>query len=227
MASFRTHISLGIAIGILGVIGLVTLALFDAPGFLMAAWVAAVLGSVLPDIDSDSGIPFHVSFGSLSLVAAVLTAGSAYEETPGEWVRVALWGAGTFAFVYLVLGFIFKRFTRHRGMAHSLPAALVAGLATFFLASHFSFADAEAFVLGVAMTLGYLGHLVLDELYAAVNFHGTPFVPNKALGSALKLAGDDTLPNLMVYGLLLFLLSGNVGRFATLAEDFWQGLGLG
>lgn len=227
MASFRAHISLGIATGILGVMGLVSLALFEAPGLLMMLWVAVVLGSVLPDMDSDSGIPFHVSFGSLSLVVAALTASSAYASTPDQFGRVALWAVGTFAFVYLVIGFVFKRFTRHRGMAHSLPAALVAGLVTFFLASHFSLPDDEAFVLGVAMVLGYLGHLILDELYAAVNFHGTPFVPNKALGSALKLAGDDMLPNLMTYGLLLFLLCGNLGRLANLAEDFWRNTGLG
>lgn len=227
MASFRAHISLGIATGVLGVIGLVSLALFEAPGFLMAAWVAAVLGSVLPDIDSDSGIPFHVSFGSFALVAGALVGSAIYRETPDDLTRVALWAVGTFALVYVVIGFIFKRFTRHRGMAHSIPAALVAGLVTFFLAIHLSSSDEEAFVLGVAMTLGYLGHLVLDELYAAVNFHGTPFVPNKALGSALKLYGDDTLPNLMVYGALLFLLAGNVGRLANLGQDLWRTVGLG
>lgn len=224
MASFRAHISLGIAMGILGVMGLVSLTLFEAPGFLMILWVAAVLGSVLPDMDSDSGIPFHVSFGSLSLVAATLTASSAYQETPTEFVRVLLWGIGTLILVYFGIGFVFKRFTRHRGMAHSLPAALVAGLLTFFLASHFSFSDQEAFVLGVAMTAGYVGHLILDELYAAVNFHGTPFLPNKALGSALKLYGNETLPNLFVFGTLILLLAGNVGRFTLLAEHFWKSI---
>lgn len=222
MASFRSHISLGIASGILGAIGLVSLAYFDAPSFLSVLFVAAVLGSVLPDMDSDSGIPFHVSFGSFALVAAVLTGSSAYKESAQDWQHVAAWSVGTFVFVYLVVGFFFKRFTRHRGMAHSLPAALLAGLVTFFLAVHFSFSDMEAFLLAGAMMIGYIGHLVLDELYAAVNFHGTPFVPNKALGSALKLRSNDTVINLAVYGTLLFLLAGNTGRFANLAEKFWH-----
>lgn len=185
-------------------------------------FVAAVLGSVLPDMDSDSGIPFHVSFGSFALVAAVMTGSSAHQETPHDVWRIIEWSVGSFAFVYLVVGFFFKRFTRHRGMAHSLPAALLAGLVTFFLAGHFSFADMEAFILGMAMIAGYIGHLVLDELYAAVNFHGTPFIPNKALGSALKLRSDDTLINLAVYGAILFSLAGNTGRLSNLAEKFWR-----
>ncbi len=222
MASFRAHISLGIASGILGAVGLVTLAFSAELGFIAIVFVLAVLGSIMPDMDSDSGVPFHITFGSFATVAAALVGIMLYRESPLVWERVLLWTGGTFVFIYLVVGYVFKRFTRHRGMAHSLPAALLAGLVIFFLAAHLSFTDMEAFVLAVAMMAGYVGHLILDELYAAVNFHGTPFVPNKALGSALKLASDDTLINVAVYGAILFMLAGNVGRFANLAEQFWQ-----
>ncbi len=224
MASFRSHVSLGIASGILGAFALVSIAVLDAPSFLLVVFVVAVLGSVLPDMDSDSGIPFHVSFGSFAVVAAALVGSSAYQETPDDLVHIGLWSLGAFSFVYLVLGAVFKRFTRHRGMAHSIPAALLSGLVTFFLAVHFSFTDMEAFVLAVAMITGYIGHLILDELYAAVNFHGTPFIPNKALGSALKLFSDDKLINLAVYGMVIFMLAGNVGRFVNLSEKFWRAM---
>lgn len=222
MASFRSHISLGIASGVLGAFGLLSLAFFDGPSFLAVVFLSAVLGSVLPDMDSDSGIPYHVSFGSFSLVASVFAGSAVYHETPHEGLRVALWAVGMFAFVYLIIGGIFKRFTRHRGMAHSLPAAFLTGLITFFLATHFLFSDMEAFILGVAMVIGYVGHLILDELYAAVNFHGTPFLPNKALGSALKIKSANLFVNLTVYGAILFLLAGNTGRFVNLAEKFWR-----
>ncbi len=222
MASFRAHISLGIASGVLGVMGLISLALADEPGFMTMVFVAAVLGSILPDMDSDSGVPFHVAFGSFSTIAAGLVAVRLMETAPGQWERMLIWSAATFGFVYLVLGYFFKRFTRHRGMAHSLPAALLTGLVTFFLAAHLSFVDTEAFLLALAMMAGYIGHLILDELYAAVNFHGTPFIPNKALGSALKFFSDDTAANLGVYGAILFLSAGQVGRFVNLAEKFWR-----
>lgn len=224
MASFRAHISLGIASGVLGVMGLLSLALADEPGFMTMVFVAAVLGSILPDMDSDSGVPFHITFGSFSTIAAGLVATRLYQATPGEWERIFVWSVVTFGFVYIVLGYFFKRFTRHRGMAHSLPAALLSGLVIFFLADYLSFSDPEAFILALAMIAGYIGHLILDELYAAVNFHGTPFIPNKALGSALKLFSDDTLANLGVYGGILFFSAGQVGRFVNLAEKFWQAL---
>jgi membrane-bound metal-dependent hydrolase YbcI (DUF457 family) len=137
-------------------------------------------------------------------------------------MQIALWAGGTFVFVYVIIGALFKRFTRHRGMAHSLPAALLGALITFFLATHYSFSDMDSFILAVAMFFGYTGHLILDELYAAVNFHGTPFVPNKALGSALKIVSGSKVINLAVYGSILFLVAGNTGRFVNLALKFWR-----
>ena len=121
MASLRTHISFGIAAGILGVIGLVSLLLANAPGFLITVFLLTALGSVLPDIDSDSGIPFHVAFGSISIVACVLVFASIYRDDP-NLQSAMLWTAGTGIFVWGVVGYIFRRFTVHRGMAHSVPA---------------------------------------------------------------------------------------------------------
>lgn len=155
MASFRSHVSLGIASGILGIVAFIFITTLDTPHLLLAVFVAAVLGSVLPDIDSDSGIPFHVSFGSFAIVAAVLVGMSAYQETPEDFPHILIWVVGAFGFVYIILGNIFKYFTRHRGMAHSLPAALLAGLSVFFAAAYFTFSDMEAFVLAVAMMTGY------------------------------------------------------------------------
>lgn len=222
MASFRSHVSLGIATGILGIMALsswfVTGDLFLASSL----FVAVVLGSILPDLDSDSGIPFHIAFSSFSLVGAVLVGVRIYHDNPGNIMGILGWSAGVFVGIYGIIGWCFKRFTRHRGMAHSLPAVLLAGLVTFFLAVHFSFEDEAALLLALALMAGYVGHLILDELYAATNFHGRPFIPNQALGSALKLTSQNSLINVAVYGAILFLVAGNVGRFSLLLEQLWQ-----
>lgn len=224
MASFRTHISFGVALGVLGIVALLTSAALNAPTLLVAVFALATLGSVLPDMDSDSGIPFHVAFGSLTIVAAVLAFTSVYKDAPHNWRVLITSTVGTAVFVWGVVGYLFKRFTRHRGMAHSIPAALLAGLLAFFLASRMYFSDQDAFVLGVALTGGYLVHLILDEVWAAVNFQGTLFIPNKAFGSALKLKSGSTMVNLAVFGVIAFLLAGNVQRLWGLAEGFWQTL---
>ncbi|MEI7749987.1 MAG: metal-dependent hydrolase [Candidatus Moraniibacteriota bacterium] len=222
MADFRTHVSFGIALGILGAIGIITTSISDGPGLLVATFALATLGSVLPDIDSDSGVPFHVTFGALSLVSGVLAFLSFFRQASLGWQGAVLRALGVTAFVWIVVGAIFQRITRHRGMAHSIPAALLSGLVTFFLASRYSFGDADAFILGTAITAGYLVHLILDEVYAVVNFHGKPFRPSIALGSALKLFSDSMPVNIAVYGAIAFLLAGNVSRLMSLATSLWR-----
>lgn len=220
MASFRAHFSFGIILGVAAVAAAVSFALSDDPGFFTALFIAAVIGGILPDMDSDSGVPFHVTFGTLSTIAGILVFLSAWKDAPDDYQRLILWPAGTAFVAWVIVGSIFKRFTRHRGMAHSLPAALLAGLCSFLVTQKFGFSDTEAFLLSLSLMLGYVGHLVLDELYAAVNFHGVPFVPNQAFGSALKLFSRDTFSNVVVYGLVGFLLLGNWPALSRLMTVF-------
>ena len=110
-------------------------------------------------------------------------------------------------------------------MAHSIPAAFLSGLFVFSLAVRMSFDEWHAFLLGIAMVAGYLLHLLLDEVYAAVNFHGTPFVPNAAFGSALKLFSGSRSINIFVYGAIAFFLAGNGEHLFRLSERLLGMLG--
>lgn len=224
MANFKTHISFGIAAGILGIIILAGVATAQVPGFLITVFVVATLGSVLPDIDSDSGLPFHVAFGALTIVVCALVFGHFYNIIPRNAKIIVGWTLAAGVFVWGIVGSIFRRFTIHRGMAHSLPAALLAGLGTFFAASRFYFSDADAFILAIAMVAGFLIHLILDEIWAVVNFHGKLFVPNKAFGTALKLFSDSMAVNLLVYGLIIVILYENYDRLYVLVLAFWGSL---
>lgn len=220
MASFRAHFSFGILLGIAAVAGIVSFALADEASFFIAVFVSAVIGGVMPDMDSDSGVPFHVTFGVLSCIAGSLALLHVLKTAPHDYQLLIGWPIGMAFFVWVVVGAVFKKFTRHRGMAHSIPAALLAGLVTFMIAQKYDFSEGDAFLLGVALTIGYIGHLVLDEVYAAVNFHGVPFIPNKAFGSALKLFSQDNMANVVVYGLIFFLVTGNWDDLSHLAEVF-------
>lgn len=207
MASFRTHISFGIALGVVSVFALIALALAPAHwSFYLFVALAVVVGAILPDMDSDSGIPFHITFGSLAVIGAALAGFYAWVTVPGQYMALIAYPFTTAFLIWVVIGYLFKRFTRHRGMAHSIPAAALAGLLMYSLANHFWFDGWQSFLLGVAIALGYVLHLVLDEVNSAVNFHGTPFIPNKALGSALKLYSRNPKVTVFVYGLtgLLF-----------------------
>ncbi len=222
MADFRTHASFGVALGVVSAIGVVTLAFSHEFGFLVAIFLAAALGSVLPDIDSDSGVPFHITFGALSLVVGSLVFLDLSRSGSYSWGMVLFWSVAALAFIWLVVGAVFKRFTKHRGMAHSIPAALLFGLSVFFLATHFSWSDVDSFLLAISGMAGYLVHLILDEVYAAVNFEGKSLGPKRSFGSALKFFSHSKSINIAMYGIIMFLLMGNWDRLLNLALGVWK-----
>ncbi len=216
MASFQTHITFGIALGMVGAMGFVALALAPDQWILpVLIGLAVIIGAILPDMDSDTGIPFHVTFGSLALISGGLALAYALKNFPNDVRYLVGLPFGVLFSIWVILGSIFKKFTIHRGMAHSIPAALLAAFITYSFATRVGFSLQDAFYLGSSMGLGYLLHLILDELNSLTNFQGRPFIPNKALGSALKFTSASTLMNFSVYGSLIFLLLANGNDLLT------------
>lgn len=225
MASFRTHISFGIAFGILSGLAIVTLALVpEAWSFSILVGLAVTFGAQLPDMDSDSGLPFHITFGSLALVAGALTSWYGYSVLVIGLSSAILMGGIAIICVWLIIGTVFKRFTKHRGMAHSIPAAVFAGLVTFSIGNTLEFHEWQAFLLGIGMTGGYLLHLVLDEVWAGLNFHGHLFVPNKAFGSALKFVSHDHRLTLLIYTAVVMLILLQWEQLTRLSGQLIQSL---
>jgi hypothetical protein len=86
-------------------------------------------------------------------------------------------------------------------MFHSLPAAVIFGELAFLLMS----GDAVLrWYKAGAVTLGYLSHLVLDEMYSVEYVRGRMTL-KRSFGTAVKLLGQKWLPNLLVYGSLALL----------------------
>src|SRR5581483_8048964 len=90
--------------------------------------------------------------------------------------------------------------TVHRGMFHSTPAMLIAGLAVFLLDKG-SDMPVRLFLAGGVM-IGFLSHLVLDEVFS-VDFLGLRL--KKSAGSALKLASKSLPATLTCYAILAAL----------------------
>ena len=200
MADFKTHITtstvLGVAYGTGAYFG------FDMP--LPHCFVAGGLCSVagmLPDLDSSSGIPQREMLSFVSVIVPVLML-RRFEQlgmSPEHMVFIA---ALLYVFIRFVVGGIFKRYTKHRGMWHSIPAALIAGLATFLvcLSPELSVRLFKAW----AVVIGFVSHLILDEIYA-VDWAGHSIRIKSSFGTALKLYGKDWWPNISTYGKLILL----------------------
>ncbi len=186
--------------------------------------LAVSLGAILPDVDSDSGLPYHITFGSTALIAGALGFMHAINTNPGDYGTIALWTIGPIVIIWGPIGTLFKRFTHHRGLTHSVPAAAIAGLIAYTLAKYAGLEPWNGFLLGLALALGYILHLVLDEAWAAINFKGHLFIPNKALGSALKFTSRNRQDTYVIYFILAILILENgrdlISLFGQLLGNF-------
>src|SRR5262249_6860782 len=186
MASFRGHLtfsaSLGAALG-----GLEWWQLGYDPGTAALAGGLTAVGGMMPDLDSDSGVPVREMFNlagvmiPLVLLRRIISYGLAMEE-----ILVVL--GVMYVTIRYGVAYWFKRMTVHRGMFHSIPGMLIAGLLTFLAYKHPQLGP--RILLASAVMIGFLSHLLLDEL-CAVDFRGLKPALNQFAGSALKFGSKS------------------------------------
>jgi membrane-bound metal-dependent hydrolase YbcI (DUF457 family) len=211
MAGFRTHITTSTALGL--AYGGTAAALFDVPWprCALAAGLCGVSG-MLPDLDSDSGVPLRESIAFAAAVVPMLMIPRfrTMYFTPETMV---LAGAGIYLLIRFGLAWLLKKYTVHRGMFHSLPAALIAAEVAFLICSRQDLSIRYFFA--AAVLVGFLSHLVLDEIWS-VGFRRGHFYLKSSFGTALKLWGPNGWGNLSTY-LKVVVLS-----FLVLHDPVWM-----
>ncbi|HCR98585.1 MAG: metal-dependent hydrolase [Halomonas sp.] len=218
MANFRTHMTVATAGGML-----MAYAGWQAQwwpysqAMLIVALVA--FGGILPDIDADRSRSIRLIFNILSvpsLVVGVMLLESWL--TPGMLLVAC---GGIYFSVRYLAGILFSKLTVHRGIWHSLMAAGLCSLLTAALSFHLLVQPAGlAWTHGMAVLLGFIIHLVLDEMYS-VDLEGARL--KRSFGTALKL-GDSRRPisNLLMLIATLTLLPW-MPPWSDLMELFHQG----
>jgi membrane-bound metal-dependent hydrolase YbcI (DUF457 family) len=199
LAGFKTHIGTSTTLGIAyGSAGLFLLPQTDGQlpiaSCLLAAGLCSV-GGMLPDLDSDSGIPLRetVAF-TAAIVPMLLIHRLAHLGLSHEMMVVT----GGLSYLLIRFGFfsLLKKYTVHRGMFHSIPAAVIAALLAFLLCTCET-APPRYFKAG-AVFLGFMSHLVIDELWS-IEWKRGRWRLKQSFGTALKLWGNNTFANFSTY----------------------------
>ncbi len=224
MANFATHIGVGTIVS--GALATITLAAdVIAPENLVAVTLAGVLGSVLPDIDLKDSRASRALFSGLAVFFSfcVLFMNAAQYSIAELWL---LW-LGSFLLVRYAAEALFHRFSYHRGIWHSIVAGLFWWFLTaivfyYVLGTH----EGVAWLAGGFMFIGYLAHLLLDEIYS-VNLIGQRL--KRSFGSAMKLfdmrkPGDSA--TVAALAVILFLLAPPSKPFVEgiSSKQLWSGL---
>ena len=195
MADFKTHITTSTILGC--VYGGAGFYVFNEPAAhcLIAGSLCSVAG-MLPDLDSKSGIPQREMLSFVSVVVPMLML-PRFEALGLNTEHMVFVAGVMYVAIRFGVGGLFRRFTKHRGMWHSIPAAIIAGMVTFMVCLS---SDLEIRLFkSWAVVLGFVSHLVLDEIYA-VNWEGKLPTTKKSFGTALKFWGNNQMANLFTYG---------------------------
>ncbi|MFQ3593523.1 MAG: metal-dependent hydrolase [Gemmataceae bacterium] len=197
MASYRVHLMVSAPLGMAYGALVLTRPEFDW-GLVILGTTLTTVGGLLPDLDSDSSVPSRETFGILSALTAVLLVRPILQMDFTVEQTLGLAILGYFVMRYAVSA-LFRYLTVHRGMFHSIPAALVSGLGIYLVYPSGDF-RLKLYLAG-GVTLGYLSHLILDEIYA-VDFNGLAIRTNQFAGTALKFGSASWLATLFTYALL-------------------------
>lgn len=165
------------------------------------AAMLSILGGLLPDVDSDSGMEMKTFTGIMGVLGSVAVWKMLDVAAPGLPFELHLCVIVlTYVGVKWGLKHIVGKLTVHRGMCHSLPTGCVWGALTYlyYPTDH----HGVRVTMSVGVMLGFLSHLLLDEM-CSVDLKGARV--NKAFGTALKFWSNSAWSTLIVYAMLGYL----------------------
>jgi len=166
----------------------------------LAAGLCAVSG-ILPDLDDGEGESLGGTVGFAAVLIPLLLI-HRFEQAGMPLEGIVLAGAGIYLGVRYGLTWLLENHSVHRGMLHSLPAAVVAGQVAFLA---FGAEDpVHRYFIASAVIIGFLTHLVLDEIWSVTQGHFGP-KHKTGFGTALKCWGKEAWSNLLAYVLVVAL----------------------
>jgi hypothetical protein len=205
MANFNTHFGVG-ATACSIISGVLLSMEVIAPSEAVIAFAIGTFGSLMPDVDSDNSKAIGIGFTVISLLITILFVFA--KAMTYSIIEMLIMGGVVFYTVRFGFIGVFRKISRHRGIFHSIPMALIWGVSTSVIAhTFFGLNSLVAWVYGFMMSFGYMVHLILDEAYS-VDL-GNRRV-KKSAGTAFKLFkiknSRDAIKYIFVYFVLIAIL---------------------
>ena len=216
MAKFVTHLNVSAFISAIGASVVVYNKLATINDALVF-FATGIVGGLLPDIDHDKSKPLQIVKLFLFLFISLLLTIKFYKTLP--ILNLAL----IWLVVYIaisILFYFFKKLTKHRGIIHSIPMGIFFSFLLFFISYYlFGFDETKSYLMGLFLFLGYISHLILDEIYS-VDLVGNKI--KKSFGSALKFCSNNQASNLLLITLILalFLFLPHKEKFLDILKGF-------
>ena len=182
MANFNTHLFVASAASIGASLVAVDVHLITSADIPWLVFLGT-LGGLLPDIDANNSRPVKLLFNVLALMG-VAAALYAFKNSYAPYLLLLI-AAGVYLFIRYGMFALFNGLTVHRGVFHSVLAVLFFSLLMTCISYHFLHWNVlHAWLNGIFIALGFIVHLLLDELYST---DLSNLRMKNSFGTALKL----------------------------------------
>lgn len=191
MANFATHVTTSTVLGV-GYAGAGVFYGLPIDTCLLAGGLCGI-GGMLPDLDSGSGIPLREAMAFAAAVIPMFLL-ERFQQFGLTHEQMVLAGGAVYLFIRFGVAAMLSKYTVHRGMFHSIPAAILFAELAFLICGCHDL-QPRYFKAG-GVLLGVMSHLLLDELYS-IDVGNLRI--KKSFGTAIKFWGDSLWGNLSVY----------------------------
>lgn len=201
MANFQTHITTSSLLGVVYAGAGYSVGM-PLPSSLVAGGLCSLSG-MLPDLDSESGIPVRETMRFAAAICPILML-DRFQHMGLTTEEIVIASTLIYFFVRFGVVWFFRNYTVHRGMWHSLPAAFMATLIAYLVSSGAN--ETIHIYKAGGVFVGFMSHLILDEYYSLEIRRGRLHVKRSA-GTALKLWSNNSWANVSAYAKLIVLLA--------------------
>jgi hypothetical protein len=203
MPDFKVHSEAGVLAGYAA--GALSLYFLNKSVYFSGlVFVSSYAGSIFPDIDSDNSRTINILFNLLSVLGGFA---AIYLLIDSPIKYAFLIPPCVYFFIKFAVSKIFKYYSRHRGIYHSIPMAVFISLLIFQI-TYFKLGEIAGFVIGLSFLYGYLVHLILDEINSLYNL-------KNSLGTALSIKGLDIYTTIIVYSGIFILTYINFEKLSN------------
>jgi len=224
MANFNTHFT--VAAGASAVVSATLLSMeVVTPEQAVIAFGLGTLGGLLPDVDSAHSTSIKVGFNVLSLLMTIMLI--FVKSSSYSLIEMAIVASLVFVGIRYAFLEFFRKISKHRGMFHSVPVALIWGIVVASMCQwFFDLNSLVSWVYGFMITWGYLVHLILDETYS-VDLGNRRM--KRSLGTAFKFGmlktKNQKIQTALVYVAIPLLLviapSTDLLQSAIFSQEAW------
>jgi len=206
MPNFKTHFGFGTFLAIIVVAVAVSYSIIIEDAVLAVLFIGILIGTILPDLDSDNGMPFKIAINLFSVLIAGAVFSSVRSSGNLDIKILAFAPIGAYFLVRIGIGEILKKFTNHRGIIHSIPMAVIIFFLSLMLIKGSDFSSEEKIMIAFSVGFGFLGHLFLDELNSLLGILNIKKKSERMIGGAMKLWSRSKIATVAVYFIIGFFI---------------------